>query len=95
MLATCGPPQRWARRMSYAETIMTGGRIFRGLHEGFAEAVAIAGGRVVAVGDRASVLSHVQRAPASSLSVCPARTVASYPGDCCSTAPAPYTAMTS
>jgi predicted amidohydrolase YtcJ len=43
--------------MSYAETIFTGGRIFRGLREGFAEAVAIAGGRVVAVGDRASVLA--------------------------------------
>jgi len=43
--------------MSYAETILTGGRIFRGLREGFAEAVAIAGGRIVAVGDRASVMA--------------------------------------
>ena len=47
--------------MSYAETILTGGRIFRGLREGFAEAVAIAGGRVVAVGDRAAVLALAGR----------------------------------
>ncbi len=41
--------------MPYAETLISGGRIFRGLHEGFADAVAIAGGRVIACGDRAAV----------------------------------------
>ncbi len=38
----------------YAETLIEG-RIFRGLHEGFAEAVAIAGERIVACGSRAAV----------------------------------------
>ena len=41
--------------MSYAETILSGGRIWRGLHEGFAEALAIAGGRIVACGRRDAV----------------------------------------
>lgn len=38
-----------------AELILAGGRVFRGLSGGFAEAVAIAGGRVIAVGDAATV----------------------------------------
>ena len=38
----------------YADTVIEG-RIFRGLHEGFAEAIAIAGERIVACGDRAAV----------------------------------------
>ena len=38
----------------YADTLIEG-RIFRGLHEGFAEALAIAGDRVVACGSRAAV----------------------------------------
>ena len=41
--------------MAYAETLISGGRVFRGLREGFAEAVAISGGRVVACGTRAAV----------------------------------------
>ena len=41
--------------MSYADTLITGGRIFRGLHDGFAEALAIHRGRVVASGARAAV----------------------------------------
>ena len=38
----------------YADTLIEG-RIFRGLHEGFAEALAIAGDRIVACGSRAAV----------------------------------------
>ena len=38
----------------YADTLIEG-RIFRGLHEGFAEAIAIARARIVACGDRAAV----------------------------------------
>ncbi len=41
--------------MSYADTLIHGGRIFRGLREGFAEALAISGGRVVAAGTREAV----------------------------------------
>jgi predicted amidohydrolase YtcJ len=41
--------------MSYADILIHGGRIFRGLHDGFAEAIAIHGGRVVASGRRAEV----------------------------------------
>jgi predicted amidohydrolase YtcJ len=41
--------------MSYADTVISGGRIFRGLHDGFAEALAIHGGRVVASGARDAV----------------------------------------
>ncbi len=41
--------------MGYADTIITG-RIFRGLHEGFAEALAIHGDRIVAVGRRHAVM---------------------------------------
>ena len=41
--------------MAYAELILSGGRIFQGLHEGFAEALAVANGRVVAVGQRDAV----------------------------------------
>ena len=36
--------------MSYADTLISGGRIWRGLRAGFAEAVAIHGGRIVAAG---------------------------------------------
>ena len=43
--------------MAYAELILTGGRIFQGLHDGFADALAVAGGRVVAVGQRDAVLA--------------------------------------
>ncbi len=41
--------------MGYADTVISGGRIFRGLHEGFAEALAIHGDRIVAVGTHAAV----------------------------------------
>jgi predicted amidohydrolase YtcJ len=41
--------------MGYAETVIEGGRIFRGLHDGFAEAVAIHRGVVVASGARDAV----------------------------------------
>lgn len=41
--------------MSYAELILSGGRVFRGLHEGFADAVAIQGGRIIAAGSRQAV----------------------------------------
>jgi hypothetical protein len=41
--------------MAYAELILSGGRVFRGLHEGFADAVAIYGGRIVAAGSRHAV----------------------------------------
>jgi len=41
--------------MSYAEILISGGRIWRGLHEGFAEALAIHGGHVVAAGARNAV----------------------------------------
>lgn len=40
--------------MPYADLLIEG-RIFRGLHEGWAEAAAIADGRIVAVGERAAV----------------------------------------
>ena len=39
----------------YADTLFVGGRIFRGLREGFAEAMAVAGGRIVAVGSHRAV----------------------------------------
>jgi predicted amidohydrolase YtcJ len=42
--------------MGYADTIITG-RIFRGLREGFAEALAIHGERIVAVGRRDAVMA--------------------------------------
>ena len=35
--------------------IVTGGRIFLGLHDGFAEALAICGDRVVSVGSAADI----------------------------------------
>jgi hypothetical protein len=41
--------------MSYADILITNGRIWRGLREGFAEAVAIHAGRVVAAGAREAV----------------------------------------
>lgn len=41
--------------MGYAELLISGGRIFRGLHDGFAEAVAIHKGRIVASGARHAV----------------------------------------
>lgn len=41
--------------MSYADILITGGPIWRGLREGFAEALAIHGGRVVAAGAREAV----------------------------------------
>lgn len=41
--------------MSQADLILSGGRVWRGLREGFAEAVAVRGGRVVAAGTRAAV----------------------------------------
>lgn len=41
--------------MGYAEMLIHGGRIFRGLREGFAEAVAVHGGRIVAAGEREAV----------------------------------------
>ncbi|MCC6719233.1 MAG: amidohydrolase [Acetobacteraceae bacterium] len=41
--------------MSYADILISGGRVWRGLREGFAEAVAIHGGRVVAAGARDAV----------------------------------------
>ena len=41
--------------MSYADTLIEGGRIFRGLHEGFCEALALHRGRIVAAGTRAAV----------------------------------------
>ena len=41
--------------MSYADIILTGGRVWRGLHEGFAEALAVYGGRIVACGARDAV----------------------------------------
>jgi hypothetical protein len=41
--------------MAYADTLITGGRIFRGLHEGMAEAMAISGDRIVAVGKHQAV----------------------------------------
>jgi predicted amidohydrolase YtcJ len=43
--------------MGYADVVITGGPIFRGLHEGFAEALALHGDRIVAVGERAAVLA--------------------------------------
>jgi predicted amidohydrolase YtcJ len=42
--------------MGYADMLITGGAIFRGLREGFAEALAIAGDRIIAVGARDAVL---------------------------------------
>ncbi len=41
--------------MSYADTLLHGGRIFRGLREGFAEALAISNGRIVGAGSLAAV----------------------------------------
>jgi hypothetical protein len=41
--------------MSYADILIHGGRIFRGLHDGFAEAVAIHGNRIIAAGKRDAV----------------------------------------
>ncbi len=41
--------------MSYADILISGGRVWRGLREGFAEAVAIHNGRVVAAGARDAV----------------------------------------
>ncbi len=41
--------------MAYADTLITGGRIFRGLHERMAEALAISGDRIVAVGKHQAV----------------------------------------
>ena len=41
--------------MSYADILIHGGRIFRGLHDGFAEAVAIHGNRIVAAGRKDAV----------------------------------------
>ena len=41
--------------MSHASIILRGGRIFCGLHEGFAEALAIAGDRVLAAGTAAEI----------------------------------------
>ncbi len=38
--------------MGYADILITGGRIWRGMREGFAEALAVHGGRVVAAGPR-------------------------------------------
>jgi predicted amidohydrolase YtcJ len=42
--------------MGYADVLLTGGRNWRGLREGFADALAIHGGRVIAAGARAAVL---------------------------------------
>lgn len=44
-----------ANAMDKADFILTNGRIFCGLHDGFAEALAIAGGRVVAAGPAADI----------------------------------------
>lgn len=44
--------------MQTADTILTGGRIFLGLAEGFAEALAIAGGRILAVGTAGEIAAH-------------------------------------
>ena len=41
--------------MRPADTILTGGKIFLGLHEGFAEALAISGGKVQATGSTADI----------------------------------------
>jgi predicted amidohydrolase YtcJ len=41
--------------MGYADTLIAGGRIFRGLREGFAEAIALSEGRIVACGTREAV----------------------------------------
>ena len=41
--------------MSYADILVSGGRVWRGLREGFAEALAIHNGRVVAVGAHSAV----------------------------------------
>jgi predicted amidohydrolase YtcJ len=41
--------------LSYADTLLHGGRIFRGLREGFAEALAISNGRIVGAGSLAAV----------------------------------------
>ncbi len=41
--------------MSYADILIHGGRIFRGLHDGFAEALAIHGNRIVAAGKHDAV----------------------------------------
>ena len=41
--------------MGYADLILSGGRVFCGLHEGFAEAVAIHGDRIIAAGTRSAV----------------------------------------
>jgi hypothetical protein len=41
--------------MTQAETLITGGRIFCGLHEGFVEAIAIRDGRVAAIGSEEEV----------------------------------------
>ncbi|HEV7417417.1 MAG TPA: amidohydrolase, partial [Tianweitania sediminis] len=46
-----------------ADLILTNGRVFCGLHEGFADAVAIAGERIMAVGDAATINDH--RGPAT------------------------------
>jgi predicted amidohydrolase YtcJ len=48
-------------RSPAADLILTNGRVFCGLHEGFSDAVAIAGERILAVGDAASV--EVYRGP--------------------------------
>lgn len=45
-------------RSTAADLILTNGRVFCGLHEGFADAVAIAGERILAVGDAAAVEAH-------------------------------------
>ena len=39
----------------YADLVITGGRVFRGLREGFAEAVAVKGDRIIACGARNAV----------------------------------------
>jgi predicted amidohydrolase YtcJ len=41
--------------MTQADLILTGGRIFLGLHDGFAEAMAISGGTVLATGTAAEI----------------------------------------
>ena len=43
--------------MSYADTLISGGRIWRGLREGFAEALAIHNGRVIAAGAHDAVVA--------------------------------------
>src|SRR3569833_1169537 len=44
-----------AAAMDKADLILTNGRIFCGLHDGFAAAVAVAGGRVLATGTSADI----------------------------------------